>query len=102
MNRNLRALHSQDSLALSEESALVRKLLRATLMVKRETSITGELWAAFTVRGAASKVAEIAISRARSPKRLRGETCGLYGRDVSSCCKANMGDTSAEVRYWHL
>jgi hypothetical protein len=59
----------------------VRKLLRATLIVKRETSITGELWAAFTAAGAASTLAEIAnFSRAQPPKRTlaRGGNCPIF------------------------
>jgi hypothetical protein len=71
----------------SEVSVSVRKLLRATLIVKRATSITGELWAAFTAAGAASTLAEIAISRVRSPKQLRGVECGLAEANVSSCTK---------------
>jgi hypothetical protein len=61
------------------------KLLRATLIVKRETSVTGELWAAFTAAGAASKLVEIAFSRVRSLKHLRGVKCRLAGANVSSC-----------------
>lgn len=51
------------------------------LIVKRATSITGELWAAFTAVGAASTLAEIAISRVRSPKQLRGVESGLGGSE---------------------
>jgi hypothetical protein len=57
----------------------VRKLLRATFIVKRETSITGELWAAFTAAGAASTLAEIAnFSRAQPQaiSRSRVRACG--------------------------
>jgi hypothetical protein len=49
---------------------LTGKLLRAMLIVKRETSITGELWAAFTAAGAASTLAEIANSPRSQPKQL--------------------------------
>jgi hypothetical protein len=47
----------------SDRTVAVRKLLRATLVVKRETGMTGELWAAFTAAGAAFTLAEIANSR---------------------------------------
>ena len=59
---------------------LTGKLLRATLIVKRETSITGELWAAFTAAAAASTLAEIAnFSRAQpqATSRSRVRTCGI-------------------------
>jgi hypothetical protein len=58
--------------------------LRVTLIVKRETSTAGELWAAFTAAGAASTLDEIAISRLRSPKQLRRVECGLAEANVSS------------------
>jgi hypothetical protein len=60
------------------------KLLRATLIVKRETSISGELWAAFTAVGAASKLVPIAIFPLAQPKHLRGVECELAGSNVSS------------------
>jgi hypothetical protein len=50
-----------------------------TLIVKRATSITGELWAAFTAAVAASTLAEIAISRVRSAMQNGpGESRGRY------------------------
>jgi len=62
------------------------KLLRATLIVKRETSISGELWAAFTAVRATSKLIEIAIfSRAQPQAPSRNVECGLAGSNVSSC-----------------
>jgi hypothetical protein len=61
------------------------KLLRATLIVKRKTSISGELWAAFTAVGAASKLVPIAIFPLAQPKHLRGVECELAGSNVSSC-----------------
>jgi hypothetical protein len=63
---------------------LTGKLLRATLIVKRETSITGELWAAFTAAAAASTLAEIANFSRAQPKQLRGAACGLAEANVSS------------------
>lgn len=48
----------------------MRKLLRATLIVKREASITGEPWVAFTAARATSKLAEIAISHMQSGRPL--------------------------------
>jgi hypothetical protein len=51
---------------------LTGKLLGAMLIVKRETSITGELWVAFTAAGAASTLAEIANFSCARAKQLRG------------------------------
>ena len=62
------------------------------LIVKRATSITGELWAAFTAAGAASRLAEIAISRVRSPKQLRGVECGLAEANVYSWHETDHAD----------
>ena len=51
--------------------ARLRKLLPATLIVKREISISGELWAAFTAAGAAFTLAEIAnFSGASTPQAI--------------------------------
>jgi hypothetical protein len=83
-NRNDHALHSQKRSAFDGTfrkcQSPVRKLLRATLIVKRETSIAGELWAAFTAAAAVSTLAEIAnFSRAQpqATSRRRVRTCGI-------------------------
>src|SRR5438552_17812202 len=81
-NRDVHALHSQKARLghLSEVSASVRKLLRATLIVKRETSITGELWAAFTAEGAAPTLAEIANFSRAAPTNLEEQSADLRNR----------------------
>lgn len=50
-----------------------RKLFRATLIVKRETSMSGEPLPVFTAAGVASTLAEIAISGVHCPKRIQSE-----------------------------
>jgi hypothetical protein len=77
------------------------KLLRATLIVKRKTSISGELWAAFTAVGAASKLVPIAIFPLAQPKHLRGVECELAGSNVSSWHFSDMARCPNRVRYAH-
>src|SRR3569833_3931252 len=73
-SRNVRALHSQEIRLwhFSRVSVSTRKLLPLTLMVKGETSMTRELWAAFTAVAPAATLAEIANFSRAQPNRLRG------------------------------
>jgi hypothetical protein len=55
---------------------ILEKLLCATLIVKLATSITGELWAAFTAAGAAPTLVEIANF---SREALLSQACEVHG-----------------------
>jgi len=94
-------------LLIAAGGLLAGKLLRATCLVKRETSITGELWTAFTAAGAASTLAEIAnFSRAQS-KQLPGaevRTCenGCQRSAIMSACgvRPEVSCTRSKRREW--
>jgi hypothetical protein len=80
----------------SELSVSPRKLMRAPLIVKRTTSITGELWAAFTAGQVASRLAEIANFSRTQPEATSKSDVEILGAALSAVGpKADLGHSFA-------